>query len=356
MDFTAELGRIKQGVDRELSAQFDRKIREVCKKDAFLGNALEHVKTITLSGGKRLRPALVFCGAGESGQSATEDVLKIACAMELVHCFLLIHDDIIDKGDVRHGIATMNAKYSLIGKENFNIADPEHFGNSVAIILGDFIYPMALELVMQTNLSAQKMCNVVAYLQQIVQNTIVGQSQDIEIECGSSAQKKTVLMMYKNKTSKYSFETPLHVGLMLGSKNDGQTQRVFVDFSNHVGLAFQIQDDIIGVFGETANTGKSAVSDLEQGKKTLLVLETVERLGEGDRKRFVSILGKHNLSRHEISFAKTCMRESGALAYCEKSIHMHLHKGKRIIEKSDVKKATKAFLLGIVDYLDQRQY
>ena len=356
MNFIAELGRIKESVDRELLVHFDRKIREVRKKDIFLADALEHTKKITLSGGKRLRPALVFCGAGEVLRSDRKNVLRVACAIELVHSFLLIHDDIIDCGDVRHGVSTANAEYAMIGKRNFNLPDPQHFGNSMAIILGDFVYAMAMELILESSLPESTLCAVVEYLQKIVQNTIIGQSQDIEIECDRKATKKTVLMMYKNKTSKYSFETPLHVGLMLGERTLPGASRTITDFSNHVGLAFQIQDDIIGIFGKVAETGKSNTSDIEQGKKTILVLETLERLGVTERKRFSGILGKRQPSRDDVVFFQQCMRESGALEHCEKVVRVNLRSGRQIIGKSGLDESTKLFLLGIVDYLENRQY
>jgi geranylgeranyl diphosphate synthase type I len=356
MNFTSKLLAIKKKVDFELALQFNRAIIKVKKSDAFLAEALLHSKNITLSGGKRLRPALVFCAAEASGSKDEKKIIKIATAIELVHCFLLIHDDIIDDGDFRHGVPTINNKYEKIGEKKFKNKNCKHFGNSMAIILGDLVFSMAIEVILQSKIEKDRMLEIISYLQKVIQNTIIGQSQDLLIECKKDVSKKEVLSMYENKTAKYSFEAPLQIGLMINSNIDKKLQNMFSDFAISVGIAFQMQDDIIGIFGQAKKTGKSVVTDIEQGKKTMLVLETLERLKKEDKKIFTNILEKRNVTKQDILIFRKMIKESGALDFLERNVQENLLKGKTILEKSSLKKETKDFLLGLVTYLEERKY
>lgn len=357
MNFVKTLLGFKQEVDLKITRYFDENISQARKRDKFLADILVYAKKISLEGGKRLRPALFFYGAISTGRNKLErkKLIRLAAAIELVHIFLLIHDDVIDRGDLRHGIATINSQYAKIGKKIFKLKDSQHFGNSVAIIMGDMVYTMAMELIIEAGLDARKSNEIILKLQKIVANTIIGQSQDMLIECKKTVLEKEVLKMYENKTAKYSFEGPLHLGLILA---DGKNEKVLKGFSEYamaLGIAFQIQDDIMGIFGNEKKMGKSAQSDITEGKKTILVLKAQQNATAAQRKSMQQILGNSAITKKDILEFQKIIRETGALEYASKMASGYIRKAQRVIVGLKINSETKEFLTGMADYLEARE-
>ena len=138
MNFKETLQDFKKKVDKEIAICFDKAIKEAKDKDAVIASALKYIKSFTLAGGKRIRPALMYYGYLGSGGKDKERILKTAVSIELVHMFLLIHDDVIDRDFERHGKETVNRRYEKIGERLFPDKDPKHFGISMALILSGF--------------------------------------------------------------------------------------------------------------------------------------------------------------------------------------------------------------------------
>jgi geranylgeranyl diphosphate synthase type I len=355
MEFKSQLSILKTKIDREIAKGFDLAIGETKKKDIFIADALEWAKKITLAGGKRIRPALVYYGALANGQRDEKKVIRVAAAIELVHTFLLIHDDIIDNGEFRHGIKTINSHYEAIGKKLFALKDPKAFGNSMAVIVGDKVYALALRMICESGFESEKIQRAVSMLQSIVATTIVGQSQDILIECKKKVVEQEVISMYENKTAKYSFEGPLQLGLILGEGENKYLKKIFTKISLPLGIAFQIQDDIIGIFGNKKETGKSASSDIEEGKQTLLVVKAKEFASRSQLASLKEILGKQDLANSEIKKFLEIIKETGSLAYATGMIDEYFAKANKEINKSSLSEEVKEFLLGMISYLQQRQ-
>ena len=193
---------LKVAIDKELQYYFDVAIADAYKKDNLIAEALEYTKVIALSGGKRIRGALLCWGYFGMGGKEKKKILKAAAAIELIHLFLLVHDDIIDRGDLRHGKETL---HKILGRKyvkNVSVQEKEHFGESMAIIIGDMLYAIAMEAILQAGFDLKEMTSALLQLQKIVANTIIGQSQDIAIEYNKNATTKSVLAMYENKTAR----------------------------------------------------------------------------------------------------------------------------------------------------------
>lgn len=355
MDFKGQLSILKKKIDREIAKGFDLAIAETKKKDIFIADALEWAKKITLAGGKRIRPALVYYGALAGGKCEEKKIIKVAAAIELVHTFLLIHDDIIDNGEFRHGIKTINNHYESIGKKLFALKDPKAFGNSMAVIVGDKVYALALRMICDSGFESEKIQKAVSMLQSIVATTIVGQSQDILIECKKKVSEQEVLSMYENKTAKYSFEGPLQMGLALCDGENKQLKKAISKISLPLGIAFQIQDDILGIFGSEKEIGKSASSDIQEGKQTLLVIKAKEFASKPQLILMKDILGKRELANSEIKKFLEIIMETGSLAYATGMINEYFAKANKEIDKSSLTQEVKDFLFGMIAYLQQRQ-
>ena len=353
MDFKETLRDFKKKVDKEIVIYFDKVIKETGDKDAIITDALKYVKKFTLAGGKRIRPALMYYGYVGSGGKEKEKMLKTSVSIELIHMFLLMHDDVIDRDIERHGKKTVNKRYEDMGKKLFPQKDAKHFGISIALIIGDMIAAFGNQILFDSGFNEKNIMKALSGLQSIISYTVIGEVKDFYIEYKGKASEKDVLSMYECKTAKYTIEGPLHLGAVLGG-SDGKLLKAISAYSIPIGIAFQIQDDILGIFGNGKKLGKEIGSDIEEGKITILVTKVWEKANREQRKVFDEILGKKNPSKNDIEIFKNIVRETGALDYAKKMANEYIEKGKKELEKMDLNKEAKDFLREMANYMTQR--
>lgn len=340
----------KKQIDRELTIYWDDKIQEIRKEDFFTANLAKQAKKIILSGGKRLRPAFMYWGYIAGGGQDRKKILKTAISIELVHNFLLMHDDVIDHGQKRHGVATLNARYAKIGRLFFAAEDAKHFGNSLALIFGDMLSAMSNQVLFASDFSAELIIQALKQIQAIVSQTVIGEIQDVYMDSLGKASEKAVLRMYRNKTASYTIEGPLTLGAILAGA-DEKTLKDLSAYALPLGVAFQIRDDVLGIFGSEKELGKEIGLDIQEGKKTLLLIKALE-LGTPEQKTFLKkILGKKNISSGEIKNFQEIMIRSGALRYVEKLALNLVAAAKKSLAKADINLEAKDFLLSIAEYM-----
>ena len=173
------------------------------------------IADFTMAGGKRIRPAMVYYGYLAAGGQDGQDILEVSMSIELVHSFLLIHDDIIDRDEKRHGVETIHERYRKIGQRVAPHKDALHFGNSMAMITGDMASAMAYEIIFNSKFPPETIIRALDKLQDIVYVTIPGEMLDVVMENRGYATEKEILRMFEGKTSRYTFEGPLHLGTIL---------------------------------------------------------------------------------------------------------------------------------------------
>jgi len=355
MDFKQELGALKIAIDAELKNQFDIAIKEARGNDIFVADCLKYAKEIVLAGGKRIRGALLCQAYFGAGGKEKNKILKIAAAIEMVHLFLLVHDDVIDRGNLRHGKKTLHRLLAEKKAAEASIEASIHYGDSVAIIVGEMLYAIANKTMAESGFKSDILVRTLSSLQSIVATTIIGQSQDLEISYKNNATEKKVLSMYENKTARYTIEGPLHLGAILAGCNDQKKLNSLSRYAIPLGIAFQIQDDILGIFGDEKKIGKSAASDIEEGKQSLLVVKARQWASPGQKKSFNAIFGKKRLSQKEINIFKSILKSTGAYDYVKDLAGKYLQAGKKEIKKIALLPKTKEFLLGLAEYLEGRE-
>ena len=355
MDFKGTLAGLKKEIDKELKYQFDIAIHDARKKDILIAEALEQTKKITLAGGKRIRGALLCQAYFGAGGREKKKIIKAAAAIELLNMFLLVQDDIMDRGSLRHGQKTLHVFFSEKKQKNISADEAKHFGNSIAMIAGDMLYAMANKIILELGFNAAAVIQSLAQIQSIVETTIAGQSQDVWITYKKNVTEKEVLNMYKNKTARYTLEGPLFVGSMLAGKNNPKFLQCLSRYAVPVGIAFQIQDDILGVFGNKQKTGKLAVSDVEEGKQSFMIIKAYKSANFKQKKQLNAILGKKNLTNGEIGTFQDILKSTGALEYSKKMAAAYLAKGKKEIKEIAFLPDAKKFLMGLAEYLENRE-
>ena len=349
------LKKYKERVDPYLKKYFDRKIKEVQDLDPLAEQAVEIIADFTLSGGKRIRPALVYYSYLAAGGQDSEEILEASMGIELIHSFLLIHDDIIDRDKKRHNISTVHEKYKEIGRQVSPSKDSEHFGNSMAIITGDLAYSMANEIIFNIKFPPEVVIRALDKLQNIVYVTIPGEMLDVVMENSGQATEEEILKMFEGKTSRYTFEGPLHFGSILANSNQ-KTLEFFTRYSLPLGKAFQIRDDILGVFGSEKKLGKPVGSDVIEGKQTLLLIKALERANSKQKDKIQKYLGKKDLNNIELEEFRQILTETESLKYCqdlsEKFVEEALLALKNIDFKND---EAKYFLENLARYIIKRE-
>lgn len=238
-----------------------------------LAEAIEVLRDLTMSGGKRVRAALcywAFVGAG--GSSDDPRVVDAAAALELFQIALLIHDDVIDRSPTRRGLPTSHVRFAERHRAAGWLGDPEHFGNSMAIVLGDFAYFSSLDLLSSAPTAAREVFGQSALE--------VGMGQYLDVLCTAQITRNaaTSRLIAQYKSGKYSIERPLHLGAALAGRTD--LMGPLSAFGLPLGEAFQLSDDLLGVFGDPAVTGKPVGDDLRQGKPSLLLTVAHQRAQE----------------------------------------------------------------------------
>lgn len=358
MDIQQSLGEFKQRFDPKIVACFDSAESEAHKEDILVEEALHHVRELVLAGGKRLRPACMFYGYLASGGTEEESLLEAAVAIELIHTFLLIHDDIIDRDGLRHGEPTLHRRYADFGKKYFPEKDTEHFGNSVALIVGDLLFAIGNDIIFRAPFPKERVFEALSQLQSIVSSTVIGQARDIYMEYSREATEEEILKMYRNKTARYTMEGPIRMGLSLAGASQELLDR-FDGYSVPIGIAFQIQDDILGIFGSEERIGKPVGSDIEEGKLTLLVAYALEQGNEEERKVLENILGRGRaLTLADRNRFQDIVRTTGALDRAQSLAKNYVMEGKQALDalEQDIAPTAFDFFQAIADYMAEREY
>ncbi len=335
-------------VDERLYAFLERKVESA--PDPFNRRIVEEIYRFARAGGKRLRPLLVLLGYAGTGREIDDGALDVSISIEIAHDYLLIHDDFMDEDTLRRGQDTV--WYSLHKWLN---GDP-HVAHSLAVCAGDIAEAYATEAIVEARIPDDRKLHLVALLHRILENTGYGQVLDIMLETLplSDVREEDVLRVHEYKTSRYTIEGPLHMGATLADAGN-ELFDVYTRYAIPAGIAFQLKDDIIGVFGDERVTGKPAGSDIREGKRTLLIVYAYQNGSDEQRKRIEELLGKKDLTREEIEEMREIIRETGSLKYSEDMMERLIAEAKGVIENSDVAEPARTILLELADYLVRRE-
>lgn len=355
MDAIELLKNFRKKFEPVLREYFDEKMRQAGEIDSIAEEAVDMIRDYTMSGGKRIRPAVLYYGYLAVGGEDGEKIMKASMSMELLHSFLLIHDDIIDKDASRHGTATIHERYKKIGQK-YNLAkNGDHFGNSMAIISGDMAASMACDILFNADFPAETIIKALDKLQKIVFVTIPGEMIDVIMSHKGEATEKQILKMHEGKTARYTFEGPLHLGTILAGGDDAYLEK-FSAYALPLGKAFQVKDDILGIFGDEKKIGKPVGSDIVEGKQTLLVAKALTNGDREQKKAVKKYLNKENFSTEEIEDFRRIVRDTGSLEYSENLAKKFVAESLEALGKIDFKNAeAKKFLAGIADYIVNRE-
>lgn len=347
------MGEVAARVDRRLEELLAGELARWADVDPDLAAPFGALRDYVLAGGKRLRPSFCFWSfVGAGGDPADERIIDAGAALEMLHSAALVHDDIIDGSRLRHGADTVHVRFDGLHRRLGWSGDPAAFGQAAAIIIGDLalVYssrligaasPAALGVFEEMRLEV----NVGQYLD------VLGAALGVSGDPMASAERARRICRYK--TAKYTIERPLHLGAALAGEE--QLRRLAAPLSKlglPLGEAFQLKDDLLGVFGDPSVTGKPVGDDLREGKPTLLASLAAAQSSGADllARRF----GAADLTTGEVTAMQDAIEAGGARAAVEKEIDELLAASDAALEDLDLTAPAVAALRQIATYLAGR--
>jgi geranylgeranyl diphosphate synthase type I len=294
---------------------------------------------LVMAGGKRLRPFLTVKSCEAVGGDAT-DVIPFAAALEMLHNFTLVHDDVMDNDSMRRGAPTVHMKW----------------GVSMAIAAGDLLFAKVFEAMTTyapMDLNAKRVKACVERAAKAAIEISEGQVLDISFPSTSDITEEDYITMVGGKTSAL-FKACAEIGAIVGG---GKTRQVKAlgKFAWDAGIAFQIMDDYLGATADEKTLGKPVGSDLREGKKTLIILHALRKAKQLQKEKIVDVLGNHSATKQEIEETNQLLREIGSIDYTLKKADRYITTAKKHLDTLHDSPA-KYDLSALVDYFTNRQY
>ncbi|WP_368497959.1 polyprenyl synthetase family protein [Herbiconiux sp. A18JL235] len=322
-DLAAVSERRQHQVDRVLRAFFDDshyRAKALGKPYAALWQTLER----NSSGGKRFRPRMVMAAYESLGGTDLDAAAHIGAAFELLHTALIVHDDVIDRDFVRRGGPNVSGSYrDLATTAGIPLPIAEHRGMSVAVIAGDLALFNAFRMIDRSGVDGLLRSRLHDILDEAMFVSAAGELLDVDFSLRSDPPAvDEIVEMERLKTAEYSFEAPLRAGAVLAGADD-RAVRALGLFGRRIGIAYQIVDDLLGVFGDESETGKTALGDLREGKSTVLLAHAVTR---PEWASVASLFGSPDLTADDAERIRGVLEQTGSRRFAEALARDHANR------------------------------
>nr|WP_054813223.1 polyprenyl synthetase family protein [Nocardia arizonensis] len=321
--------------------------------------AAEALRLFVLRGGKRTRPAFAWIGWQGAGGDPDGDrgpaVTRACAALELVQACALIHDDIIDSSRTRRRFPTVHVDFEQRHRDRGWAGDSAQFGASVAILIGDLALAWADDMVHASGLDDAAIARFAPVWALMRTEVLGGQLLDIGGHAGGDESVEAAMRINRYKTAAYTVERPLHLGAAIADA-DPALVAAYREFGTDIGIAFQLRDDLLGVFGDPAVTGKPSGDDLREGKRTVLVAEALRRADATDplaAKLLRTSLGT-DLDADEVEHLRAVLTDLGAVDDVERRIAELTDRGLAAIETSSATASAKQTLRAMASAATRR--
>jgi geranylgeranyl diphosphate synthase type I len=308
-------------VDAALAGYLAQRTSALAKVGPELEPVAEHAARFVLDGGKRLRPTFAYWGWRSFRDAEADDTALVAASasLELLHACALVHDDVMDASDTRRGRPSTHALFAQLHRDSGWTGDADAFGAAAAVLLGDLLLSWADAMFAAAPLPEPEREHTREVFETMRELVMAGQYLDVMVQARGGFSADDALRVAQFKTSKYTVEGPLHFGAAAA----GAPRETFEALSAYglpLGVAFQLRDDVLGVFGDPELTGKPAGDDLREGKRTLLVALAMANASPEQAERLRHGLGDRGIDAVEVTALREIIVSTGALDEVEKRI------------------------------------
>lgn len=340
---------IVQQIDAQLAQSVSAEKDRWTAVDHELSLPLAEVERLVLSGGKRIRPAFCYWGYRAAGGAHDSEIpIRVGAAIELLHVFALFHDDIMDGALTRRGQVTSHVSLAELHSSSGWAGESRRFGEGAAILIGDLTHVISDQLLGDIPDAARHIWHEMRL------EVNIGQYLDMLGSARRERSREMAQKICRYKSAKYTIERPLHLGALTADVDRGtELLPVLSQYGLPLGDAFQLRDDVLGVFGDTAITGKPVGDDLREGKPTLLLAYAYEKANEKQR-RVLDHVGSPDLASSDISDMQSVIAETNALQDIENTISSLRDEAIHVLQQSKMEGAAVVALEELAHYVTDR--
>lgn len=304
---------IAERVEKRLDTLLDGEVARWADLSPDLAPPLESLRRLVMGGGKRLRPAFCYWGyLGAGGDSSADEVIDAGAAFEMLQAFALVHDDVMDGSSTRRGARTAHLEFDGVHRDESWRGEGRRFGEGVAILIGDLAHVYADQLLPRTSRAVQDVWD------ELRVELNVGQYLDLIGTARADTDHESARRIARYKSGKYTIERPLHIGAALAGRLD-ELEGPLSAYGDPLGEAFQLRDDLLGAFGDSAVTGKPVGDDLREGKPTP-ILAAATAAADAAQAEVLGDIGTADLSGDAIARIQQVLVDTGAVEVIEASI------------------------------------
>jgi geranylgeranyl diphosphate synthase type I len=274
--------------------------------------------------------------------------MTAAASLELLHASALVHDDVMDGSDTRRGQPSVHKRFEARHAADRWLGQPDRFGAGAAILIGDLLLAWTDEMLRSSGLPADSIWRGLQVLDSMRTEVLAGQILDLAAQFSGSSALATALRVVTYKSAKYTVERPLQLGAALHPGQPGDLdqliQSAFTGYGIPLGIAFQLRDDVLGVFGDPTLTGKPVTDDLREGKRTVLVALAAERADSTQAALLDRCIGDPDLTEEAAQQVREVITGTGALAECEQLISVNLKEALEVLDGAPITAEAKSAL------------
>lgn len=317
-------------IDALLAGFLDERTAELTALDPALEPVGREIAGLVRAAGKRLRPAFVYWGHRATGADHLPGVFGPAAAVELLHTFALIHDDVMDRSAERRGRPAVHEALAAVHRDERLDGDARWFGVSGAILAGDLAYVWSDRLLDAADLPVAAIEAARRVFTDLRTEVMAGQYLDLRLAARHTAHEAESLRVALLKSGRYTVTRPLQMGAAIGG-GDEVLDMALRAYGDAAGVAFQLRDDVLGLFGDPTATGKGALSDLREGKRTVLVLRAFRRARPSQRRLLTRSLGDPALNEADADRVRQIVVDCGALDSVEALVEEQHQRARRAL-------------------------
>ena len=353
----AQLERIRAGVSDALAAFLARQRAVLTDIGTDVLPGLDAISTL-LAGGKRLRPAFCYWGWRAAGGADCPPIFAAAAALELLQASALVHDDVMDDSDLRRGQPSVHKRFAGWHAATGRSGSAERFGAGAAILVGDLLLAWTNELFRDSGFAPHVLRRAAPVFAAMQTELAAGQYLDLLSQADARTSVADAVRVITYKTTKYSTERPLQLGVELAAAATGSGADELVSacarYGSPLGIAFQLRDDLLGVFGDPARTGKPACGDIAEGKRTVLLALARERASAAQTAVLDRHLGERSLSEAAAAEVRAVLTETGAVAECEHLIAAYRKEAITALDGAPITGAARSALAALAEFVTNR--
>ncbi|MFW3145866.1 MAG: polyprenyl synthetase family protein [Thermoplasmatota archaeon] len=349
MDAGSMMASEREKIEAELVSFFKKERKGIVRDDLAL-RVLDELRDFTLRDAKRVRSVLTVMGYRAVGGRDLRKARKAAVSLELIQTMLLIHDDIMDRSERRRGEPSFHRIFGSMHERSKFPGDPERFGINMALIAGDLAESLGEKALLTSGFPAERIHDALVCQADMIRDTGIGQVFDIYSEALPTWSEEMVIKVHTYKTARYTLDSPLRIGAHLHGASEEQLASLS-SYAIPVGIAFQLIDDILGFYGDPKKGGRADLSDIKEGKRTLLIVKALELTDAAGKRKIMNGLGNPGLAVKEAENIRAMIREGGSEGYSRMKAREYTEIGKSALKGTDLDPEIVTFLEELAELL-----